>query len=42
MAGQPQAAPLLALAERAQVLGFDSVWAGDSLFTRLCCAQFQE
>ena len=26
-AGQPQAAPLLELAERAERLGFDSVWA---------------
>ena len=29
MAGQPQAGPLLELAERAERLGFDSVWAGD-------------
>ena len=28
MAGQPQAAPLLELAERAERLSFDSVWAG--------------
>ena len=34
MAGQPQAAPLLRLAERAQALGFDSIWAGDSLLAR--------
>jgi alkanesulfonate monooxygenase SsuD/methylene tetrahydromethanopterin reductase-like flavin-dependent oxidoreductase (luciferase family) len=34
MAGQPQAAPLLELAERAQRLGFDSIWAGDSLLAR--------
>ena len=34
MAGQPQAALLLALAERAQGLGFDSIWAGDSLLAR--------
>src|SRR5262249_55642066 len=34
MAGQPQAAPLLELAERAERLGFDSVWAGDSLRAR--------
>src|SRR6266705_1325809 len=34
MAGQPQAAPLLELAERAELLGFDSVWAGDSLLAR--------
>src|SRR5260221_5861218 len=34
MAGQPQAAPLLELAERTERLGFDSVWAGDSLLAR--------
>lgn len=34
MAGQPQARPLLELAERAERLGFDSVWVGDSLFAR--------
>src|SRR5262249_39439174 len=34
MAGQPQAAPLLELAEGAERLGFDSVWAGDSLLAR--------
>jgi alkanesulfonate monooxygenase SsuD/methylene tetrahydromethanopterin reductase-like flavin-dependent oxidoreductase (luciferase family) len=34
MAGQQQAAPLLELAERAEHLGFDSVWAGDSLLAR--------
>jgi alkanesulfonate monooxygenase SsuD/methylene tetrahydromethanopterin reductase-like flavin-dependent oxidoreductase (luciferase family) len=34
MAGQPQAEPLLELAERAQRLGFDSIWAGDSLLAR--------
>jgi hypothetical protein len=34
MAGQPQAAPLLELAERAERLGFDSVWVGDSLLAR--------
>ena len=34
MAGQPQTAPLLELAERAERLGFDSVWAGDSLLAR--------
>jgi alkanesulfonate monooxygenase SsuD/methylene tetrahydromethanopterin reductase-like flavin-dependent oxidoreductase (luciferase family) len=28
MAGQPEAAPLLELAERAERLSFDSVWAG--------------
>jgi alkanesulfonate monooxygenase SsuD/methylene tetrahydromethanopterin reductase-like flavin-dependent oxidoreductase (luciferase family) len=34
MAGRPQAAPLLEFAERAERLGFDSVWAGDSLLAR--------
>ncbi len=34
MAGRPQAAPLLELAERAERLGFDSLWAGDSLLAR--------
>ena len=34
MSGHPQAAPLLELAERAEQLGFDSVWAGDSLLAR--------
>ncbi|HEX9557344.1 MAG TPA: LLM class flavin-dependent oxidoreductase [Reyranella sp.] len=34
MAGQPETAPLLALAERAEALGFDSVWVGDSLLAR--------
>ena len=34
MSGHPQAAPLLDLAERAEQLGFDSVWAGDSLLAR--------
>jgi len=34
MQGQPQAAPLLALAARAEALGFDSVWIGDSLLAR--------
>src|SRR2546426_8326032 len=34
MAGQPQALPLLELAERAQRLGFDSIWVGDSLLAR--------
>src|SRR5207302_6044628 len=34
IAGQPQATPLLELAERAERLGFDSVWAGDSLLAR--------
>jgi len=34
MAGEPQASTLLALAERAEGLGFDSIWAGDSLLAR--------
>jgi alkanesulfonate monooxygenase SsuD/methylene tetrahydromethanopterin reductase-like flavin-dependent oxidoreductase (luciferase family) len=34
MAGRPQAARLLELAEKAQRLGFDSLWAGDSLLAR--------
>ena len=34
MAGQPEATTLLALAERAESLGFDSIWAGDSLLAR--------
>src|SRR5438105_11841387 len=34
MAGQPQAAQLVELAEQAQRLGFDSIWAGDSLLAR--------
>jgi alkanesulfonate monooxygenase SsuD/methylene tetrahydromethanopterin reductase-like flavin-dependent oxidoreductase (luciferase family) len=34
MQGQPDAAPLLALAARAEALGFDSVWVGDSLLAR--------
>jgi len=34
MAGSPDAAPLLALAERAEALGYDSVWVGDSLLAR--------
>lgn len=32
--GVPEAAPLLHLAERAEELGFDSVWVGDSLTSR--------
>src|SRR5215467_10976700 len=32
--GQPQAAPLLELAARAERLGFDSLWVGDSLLAR--------
>jgi alkanesulfonate monooxygenase SsuD/methylene tetrahydromethanopterin reductase-like flavin-dependent oxidoreductase (luciferase family) len=34
MEGQPQAAPLLELAERAVRLGFDSIWVGDSVLAR--------
>src|SRR5438128_10065962 len=34
MEGRPQAAPLLALAERAEGLGFDSIWVGDSILAR--------
>ena len=34
MEGRPQAGPLLDLAARAEGLGFDSVWVGDSLLAR--------
>src|SRR6201997_1241101 len=34
MDGRPETGPLLALAERAEGLGFDSVWVGDSLLAR--------
>ena len=34
MEDHPAAAPLLALAERAEALGYDSVWVGDSLLAR--------
>jgi alkanesulfonate monooxygenase SsuD/methylene tetrahydromethanopterin reductase-like flavin-dependent oxidoreductase (luciferase family) len=34
MEGLPGAAPLLSLAERAETLGYDSVWVGDSLLAR--------
>lgn len=34
MLGEPDGAALLALAERAERLGYDSVWAGDSLLAR--------
>jgi alkanesulfonate monooxygenase SsuD/methylene tetrahydromethanopterin reductase-like flavin-dependent oxidoreductase (luciferase family) len=34
MEGQPETAPLLALAEKAEALGFDSIWVGDSLLAR--------
>lgn len=34
MDGRPEAAPLLELAERAEGLGYDSVWVGDSLLAK--------
>ena len=34
MEGRPEAGPLLDLAERAEHLGYDSVWVGDSLLAR--------
>ena len=34
MEGRQETAPLLALAERAERLGFDSIWVGDSLLAR--------
>src|SRR5690242_19526075 len=34
MQGRPEAAPLIALAERAEDLGFDSIWVGDSILAR--------
>lgn len=34
MEGQHETAPLLALAERAEALGYDSIWVGDSLLAR--------
>jgi alkanesulfonate monooxygenase SsuD/methylene tetrahydromethanopterin reductase-like flavin-dependent oxidoreductase (luciferase family) len=34
MEGRPEAAPLLALAQKAEALGFDSIWVGDSLLAR--------
>ena len=34
MEGQPEVAPMLDLAARAESLGFDSVWVGDSLLAR--------
>jgi len=34
MTGRPAVAPMLALAERAEALGFASVWVGDSLTAR--------
>lgn len=34
MEGRPEAEPLLKLAERAEALGYDSVWVGDSVLAR--------
>ena len=34
MSGHPETGPLLAMAERAEAAGFDSVWIGDSLIAR--------
>ncbi|HXC91495.1 MAG TPA: LLM class flavin-dependent oxidoreductase [Stellaceae bacterium] len=34
MQGRPETGPLLALAERAEGLGYDAVWVGDSLLAR--------
>src|SRR5205809_7435634 len=34
MEGRPEAAPLLALAEWAEELGYDSIWVGDSILAR--------
>src|ERR1700675_4049335 len=34
MEGRPEAAPLLALAERAEGLGYDSIWVGDPILGR--------
>ena len=34
MEGRPEAEPLMNLAERAESLGYDSVWVGDSLLAR--------
>jgi alkanesulfonate monooxygenase SsuD/methylene tetrahydromethanopterin reductase-like flavin-dependent oxidoreductase (luciferase family) len=34
MEGRPQAEPLLQLAQRAEALGYDSVWVGDSVLAR--------
>jgi len=34
MSGRPEVAPMLAMAERAEALGFSSVWIGDSLTAR--------
>src|ERR1700731_5420028 len=34
MEGRPETAPMLALAERAEGLGYDSIWVGDSILAR--------
>ena len=34
MSGRPETAPLLAMAERAEAAGFDSIWIGDSITAR--------
>src|SRR5437660_249627 len=34
MSGRPETASMLAMAERAEAAGFDSVWVGDSLTAR--------
>ncbi|MGH7356708.1 MAG: LLM class flavin-dependent oxidoreductase [Candidatus Rokuibacteriota bacterium] len=34
MSGRPETAPLLAIAERAEAAGFDSIWIGDSITAR--------
>jgi probable F420-dependent oxidoreductase len=34
MSGRPETGPLLAMAERAETAGFDSVWIGDSITAR--------
>ncbi len=34
MQGRPEAGPLLTLAERAESLGYASIWVGDSLLAR--------
>src|SRR5258708_37045358 len=34
MEGRPETAPLLALAERAEGLGYESIWVGDSITAR--------
>ena len=34
MGGAPETGPMLALAERAEALGYDSIWIGDSLLAR--------